>query len=66
VDFDEGARTVVLHRGRLRVVVNLGGDAVNIDLQGSIERILLASESAEGDDTALTLEPEAFAVVLVG
>jgi maltooligosyltrehalose trehalohydrolase len=64
VDFDEDSRTVVLHRGRLRVAVNLGGDAVSIDLQAPVGRILLASEQAEGQDTALTLEPEAFAIVL--
>ena len=66
VDFDEDSRTVVLHRGRLRVAVNLGGDAVSIDLHAPVGRILLASEEAEGQDTALALEPEAFAIVLVG
>jgi maltooligosyltrehalose trehalohydrolase len=65
VDFDEDSRTVVLHRGRLRVVVNLGGDAVSIDLHAPVGRILLASEEAEGQDTALALQPEAFAIVLV-
>jgi maltooligosyltrehalose trehalohydrolase len=66
VDFDEDSRTVVLHRGRLRVAVNLGGDAVSVDLHAPVGRILVASEQAEGQDTALTLEPEAFAIVLVG
>jgi maltooligosyltrehalose trehalohydrolase len=65
VDFDEDSRTVVLHRGRLRVAVNLGGDAVSIDLHAQVGRILLASEEAEGQDTALALQPEAFAIVLV-
>jgi maltooligosyltrehalose trehalohydrolase len=65
VDFDEDSRTVVLHRGRLRVAVNLGGDAVSIDLHAPVGRILLASEEAEGQDTALALQPEAFAIVLV-
>jgi maltooligosyltrehalose trehalohydrolase len=65
VDFDEDLRTVVLHRGRLRVAVNLGGDAVSIDLHAPVGRILLASEEAEGQDTALALQPEAFAIVLV-
>jgi maltooligosyltrehalose trehalohydrolase len=65
VDFDDDSRTVVLHRGRLRVAVNLGGDAVSIDLHAPVGRILLASEQAEGQDTALTVEPEAFAIVLV-
>jgi maltooligosyltrehalose trehalohydrolase len=66
VDFDEGARTVVLHRGRLRVAVNLGGELVSIDLHSPVERILLASEPSEGEDTALTLNPESFAIVEVG
>ncbi len=66
VAFDEDARTVVLHRGPLRVVVNLGGDTVAIDLNAPIERILLASEPAEGDDTALTLGPASFAIVALG
>ena len=66
VDFDEDARTVVLHRGRLRVATNLGPDPVSIDMRAPIDRILLASEPAEGVDTALSLGPEAFGVVLVG
>jgi maltooligosyltrehalose trehalohydrolase len=66
VAFDEEARTVVLHRGTLRVAINLGGDTVTIDLNAPIERILLASEPAEGADTALTLDPESFAIVALG
>jgi maltooligosyltrehalose trehalohydrolase len=64
-DVDEEARTVVLHRGRLRVAVNLGGHAVNLDL-GPIGRILLASEPVEGRGRALTVPPESFAVVQLG
>jgi maltooligosyltrehalose trehalohydrolase len=63
---DEAARTVVLHRGRLRVACNLGAEAVTFDLGGPIHRILLASEPVEGDVEALTVPPEAFAVVDVG
>jgi maltooligosyltrehalose trehalohydrolase len=66
VDFDEGARTVVLHRGRLRVVVNLGAGTASVDLRAPVGRILLASEATKGTDTVLALEPEAFAIVLVG
>ncbi len=62
VDVDEEARTVVLHRGKLRVAVNLGPDAVSI-ATGPIDRILLASEPVQGHDGALTVEPEAFAIV---
>jgi maltooligosyltrehalose trehalohydrolase len=63
VDYDEDASTVVLHRGRLRVVANLGGDVVNVDLHAEIDRILLSSEAAEGKAGALTLNPESFAIV---
>jgi maltooligosyltrehalose trehalohydrolase len=63
---DDAARTVVLHRGRLRVACNLGAEAVTLDLGGPIRRILLASEPVEGDVEALTVPPEAFAVVEVG
>ncbi len=66
VDVDEDARTVVLHRGRLRTAVNLGGDAVTLALNAPIDRILLASEPVEGHDDALTLRPESFAVVALG
>jgi maltooligosyltrehalose trehalohydrolase len=62
VDIDPEARTVVLHRGRLRVAVNLGPDAVTLDLAAPIGRILLASEPVEGEDGALTLRPESFAI----
>jgi maltooligosyltrehalose trehalohydrolase len=61
IDIDDDARTVVLRRGRLRVAVNLGPDAVTLEL-GPITRILLASEPVKGEDGALTLPPEAFAI----
>ena len=63
VDIDEDVRTVVLHRGRLRVAVNLGGDGVTLALNAPIGRILLASEPVEGHDDALVLRPESFAIV---
>jgi maltooligosyltrehalose trehalohydrolase len=66
VDVDEAARTVVLHRGRLRTAVNLGGEPVTLALDGAIGRILLASEPVEGHDDALTLRPESFAIVQLG
>jgi maltooligosyltrehalose trehalohydrolase len=59
---DDTARTVVLHRGALRVACNLAAEAVTLDMQAPIERILLASEPVKGDGTALTLPPESFAV----
>jgi maltooligosyltrehalose trehalohydrolase len=62
VQVDDAARTVVLHRGALRVACNLGAEAVTLDLGVPIERILLASEPMEGEATTLTLPPESFAV----
>jgi maltooligosyltrehalose trehalohydrolase len=63
VDVDEAARTVVLHRGGLRVVCNLGAEPVTLALGAPIGRILLASEPVAGEDDALALRPESFAVV---
>jgi maltooligosyltrehalose trehalohydrolase len=62
MEVDEAARTVVLYRGTLRVVCNLGPEAVTLDLQAPLHRILLASEPVEGDGNTLTLPPESFAV----
>jgi maltooligosyltrehalose trehalohydrolase len=62
VDVDEEARTIVLHRGRFRVAVNLGGDAVTLALGEPVARILLASEPTEAEKDALTLGPESFAI----
>jgi maltooligosyltrehalose trehalohydrolase len=61
VDVDEEARTLVLHRGGLRLAVNLGDEPASIAL-GAIERVLLASEPVEVDGDALTVSPEAFAI----
>jgi maltooligosyltrehalose trehalohydrolase len=63
VEIDENARTVILHRGRLRVACNLGGESVTIALGTPIGRILLASEPVEGAADALSLPPESFAIV---
>ncbi|MDQ3154309.1 MAG: malto-oligosyltrehalose trehalohydrolase [Actinomycetota bacterium] len=60
VDVDEAARTVVLHRGDLRVVVNLGRDAVTAPHRGTV---LLASAAATAMPEGLSIEGESFAVV---
>ncbi len=65
IDVDDEARTVVLHRGRVRVAVNLGADPVTLAL-GPIDRILLASEPVQGDDGALTVPAEAFTIAHLG
>ena len=66
VDVDEDARTIVLHRGRLRLAVNLGDDPVTFDLGLPIARVLLASEHMHIDGEALTLSPESFAIAELG
>jgi maltooligosyltrehalose trehalohydrolase len=63
VEVDDDTRTVVLHRGTLRVVCNLGAHAATLDMRAPVDRILLASEPAEGEEATLTLPPESFAVV---
>ncbi|HEY4422114.1 MAG TPA: malto-oligosyltrehalose trehalohydrolase [Pseudonocardia sp.] len=63
VDVDEEVRTVVLHRGRLRVACNLGSDVVTIALGAPLARILLASEPVEGEADTVSLPPESFAIV---
>jgi len=62
IDVDEEQRTVVLHRGRLRVAVNLGTEPAALTV-GPIDAILLASEPVVGEEDALALPPEAFAIV---
>jgi maltooligosyltrehalose trehalohydrolase len=59
-------RTIVLHRGRLRLLCNLGKSEVTLELGQRIDRILLASEPVEALDDAITMGPERFAVVVVG
>jgi maltooligosyltrehalose trehalohydrolase len=66
VDVDEESRTIVLHRGRLRVACNLGAEPVSLAMNGPVRRILLASEPVEGTAEALTLPPEAFAIAQLG
>ena len=66
VEVDEEARTLVLHRGALRLVVNLGGETVTFSLGLPIARVLLASEPVEADDDALTVGPESFAKAEIG
>ncbi|MGH3616388.1 MAG: malto-oligosyltrehalose trehalohydrolase [Pseudonocardia sp.] len=62
VDVDEHFRTLVLHRGPLRLVVNLGPLPVTVALGARVARILLSSEAAEADGEALALRPESFAI----
>ena len=66
VDVDDDARTIVLHRGGLRLAVNLGDDPVTFDLGLPVGRVLLASEPVEVDEDALTVGPESFVIAELG
>ena len=65
VDVDEDARTIVLHRGGLRLAVNLGDDPVTFDLDVPVGRVLLASERGTSRQ-ALTLDPVVQAIAELG
>jgi maltooligosyltrehalose trehalohydrolase len=63
VEVDETARTVVLHRGALRVVVNLGRAAAEVAVGAPVREVLLAGGSLEPGGIAVRLPAESFAVV---
>jgi maltooligosyltrehalose trehalohydrolase len=63
VDVDERARTLVLHRGALRVAVNLGTQPASVALDGQPTEVLLASGQASTTQGTLRLAGESFAVV---
>jgi len=70
VDADEAARTIVLHRSGLRVVVNLGGSEAVVAVDGTPEEVLLSSADATlgsgADGGTVTVAAESFAVVRLG
>jgi maltooligosyltrehalose trehalohydrolase len=61
---DHGDAWLVLHRGDLRVVCNLGAEAVDVPVGRG--EVLLANGDAVLSDTGLTLAAESFAVVQLG
>ncbi len=63
VTVDERARTVVLHRGALRVAVNLGAQGTTIPLEGRPTRVLLASGRVTLTPDGALLTGESFAVL---
>jgi maltooligosyltrehalose trehalohydrolase len=63
VDVDVDARTLVLHRGALRVAVNLNSQPVTVVLDGQPIQVLLASEKATAAQDSVRLDGESFAVV---
>lgn len=63
VDVDDQARTLVLHRGELRVVVNLGDQPATVTLDRAPTQVLLSSGEVTTAQHAVEIEKEAFAVV---
>ncbi len=63
VSVDDAARTVVVHRGGVRIAVNLGPEPVRLAMDRPITALLLASGDAHvGEGGVLTLPAESFAV----
>ena len=54
---------MVLHRGRLRVVVNLGAAPATVALSAPPGEVLLASGTAAAHQQSVHLDAESFAVV---
>ncbi|HEY8371703.1 MAG TPA: malto-oligosyltrehalose trehalohydrolase [Pseudonocardiaceae bacterium] len=63
VEVDEFARWMVLHRGNLRLVCNLGRSPKFIPLDREVDEVLLSSAEAGPDGSAIKLPAESFAVV---
>ncbi len=64
-DADPGTRTLVLHRGNLRLVVNLSPEEHTVAVDGAHE-CLAAPLGAGVSEGAVTLAPESFALVRLG
>jgi len=61
---DHADSWLVLHRGALRVVCNLGAESVEVPLDHEPHEVLLASGEAQLTGTAVRLAAESFAVLL--
>ena len=66
VSYDEDAGWFVLHRGRLRVVVNLAEHSQQVPLDRPAERVLVASRRCSPVAAGVELETETVAIVEVG
>lgn len=60
IDFDEAQRWIVMHRGSVDVVCNLGAEPVTVPVRGEV---LLAWGEPETGTTATTLTGHSFAVL---
>jgi maltooligosyltrehalose trehalohydrolase len=67
VSYDEAAQWLVLHRGRLRVVVNLAAEAQEVPVDRAVRTVLLTSamRMTAASPAALRLPPESVAIVEV-
>ncbi len=65
VDENPAGRTLVLHRGSLRLVVNLASGSPTLAVRGATEVIYAPSGATLADGT-VTLGPETFALVRTG
>jgi maltooligosyltrehalose trehalohydrolase len=65
VDFDEGEQWLVVRRGALRVVVNLGESTRRVPLDRPVERVVLASKRCYPVSGGLELDSETVAIVRV-
>ena len=63
VHVDEEARTLVMRRGAVSVVVNVGGAAADIELSGEHEVLFTTPAGASLVADGLTLPPHAGALV---
>ena len=63
-DFDEGARWLMVRRGRLRIAANLGTGTVRLSLgQPGIGVLVASSPDVAIDNDTVTVPPAAFAVI---
>jgi maltooligosyltrehalose trehalohydrolase len=63
VRVDESARTVVLLRGRLRVLVNLGPVDAVVDLRAEVAEVLAGRATLSAEESGVRVPGESFAVV---
>ncbi|WP_309232975.1 DUF3459 domain-containing protein [Blastococcus sp. TML/C7B] len=64
VDWDDADRWLVVHRGALRVVVNLAAEPREIDLDRPADEVLFATAELPGvDGSTVTMPPESAAVL---
>jgi maltooligosyltrehalose trehalohydrolase len=60
VDYDEDARWIAMHRGRLTVACNLGAESVRVPFTGEL---VLCSDSPDVGDESTALAPHSFVIL---